>query len=137
MTKPARTPIAIVGASALFPGSLDATGFWSNILHGKDLITDVPSSHWLIEDYYDPDPSKPDKTYARRGAFLPHIDFDAMRWGVPPSIVPETDTSQLLALIVAQRVLEDASKGAPETLDRSRESRRRSDRRRAGRPRAV
>ncbi|MEM6296826.1 MAG: hypothetical protein AAGA54_36515 [Myxococcota bacterium] len=43
-----------------------------------------------------------------------------MRWGVPPSIVPETDTSQLLALIVAQRVLEDASKGAPETLDRSR-----------------
>ncbi len=122
MTKPARTPIAIVGASALFPGSLDATGFWSNILHGNDLITDVPASHWLIEDYYDPDPSKPDKTYARRGAFLPHIDFDAMRWGVPPSIVPETDTSQLLALIVAQRVLEDASKGAPETLDRSRTS---------------
>ena len=122
MSNARRTPIAIVGASALFPGSLDATGFWSNILHGNDLITDVPASHWLIEDYYDPDPSKPDKTYARRGAFLPHIDFDAMRWGVPPSIVPETDTSQLLALIVAQRVLEDASKGAPETLDRSRTS---------------
>ncbi|MGH1348427.1 MAG: beta-ketoacyl synthase N-terminal-like domain-containing protein, partial [Nannocystales bacterium] len=117
-----RTPIAVVGASALFPGSLDITGFWSNILQGNDLITDVPSTHWLIEDYYDPDPSKPDKTYARRGAFLPEVDFDAMRWGIPPSIVPETDTSQLLALIVAQRVLEDAAKGAPETLDRSRTS---------------
>ena len=122
MSTSRRTPIAIVGASALFPGSLDITGFWSNILHGTDLITDVPASHWLIEDYYDADPSKPDKTYARRGAFLPHIDFDAMKWGVPPSIVPETDTSQLLALIVAQRVLEDASKGAPDTLDRSRTS---------------
>ncbi|MEM6296771.1 MAG: beta-ketoacyl synthase N-terminal-like domain-containing protein, partial [Myxococcota bacterium] len=117
-----RTPIAIVGASALFPGSLDATGFWSNILRGTDLITDVPASHWLIEDYYDPDPSVPDKTYARRGAFLPDVDFDAMRWGVPPSIVPETDTSQLLALIVAQKVLEDASRGDLDGLDRSRTS---------------
>ena len=36
-----RPPIAIVGVSALFPGSLDATGFWSDILAGTDLITDV------------------------------------------------------------------------------------------------
>ena len=110
------SPIAIVGVSALFPGSLDATGFWSDILVGRDLITDVPPSHWLIEDYYDPDPSVPDKTYAKRGAFLSEVDFDAMGWGVPPNIVPETDTSQLLALIVAQRVLDDASCSA--TLDR-------------------
>ena len=117
-----RAPVAIVGASALFPGSLDATGFWQNILHGRDLMTDVPASHWLIEDYYDADPSVPDKTYAKRGAFLPEIDFDAMRWGVPPNIVPETDTSQLLALIVAQRVLEDASRGDTSRIDRSRTS---------------
>ncbi len=115
-------PIAIVGASALFPGSIDATGFWRDVLSGADRITDVPPSHWLISDYYDPDPSKPDKTYAKRGGFLGAVDFDAMGWGVPPSIVPETDTSQLLALIVAQKVLEDASAGAPDTLDRSRMS---------------
>ena len=101
---PPRSRIAVVGVSALFPGSLDATGFWKDILAGRDLISDVPASHWLIEDYYDPDPSVPDKTYARRGAFLEDVDFDAMAWGVPPSIVPETDTSQLLALIVAQQV---------------------------------
>ena len=120
--KTRRQPIAVVGASALFPGSLDAAGFWSDILAGSDLITDVPPSHWLLEDYYDPDPSVPDKTYARRGAFLPNVDFDALKWGVPPSIVPETDTSQLLALIVAQKVLEDASKGSVESLDLNRTS---------------
>ncbi len=118
----ANCPIAVVGASALFPGSIDATGFWRDILSGADRITDVPPSHWLISDYYDPDPTKPDKTYAKRGGFIGAVDFDAMGWGVPPSIVPETDTSQLLALIVAQKVLEDASAGAPDTLDRSRMS---------------
>ncbi|HMR05942.1 MAG TPA: beta-ketoacyl synthase N-terminal-like domain-containing protein, partial [Polyangiaceae bacterium] len=119
---PPRPAIAVVGVSALFPGSIDATGFWSDILAGSDLITDVPPSHWLIDDYYDPDPSVPDKTYAKRGAFLPKVDFDAMHWGVPPALVPETDTSQLLALIVAQKVLEDASAGDPQRLDLARTS---------------
>ena len=121
-TLPARPPIAIVGVSALFPGSLDATGFWSDILAGTDLLTDIPPGHWLVEDYYDPDPSAPDKTYAKRGGFLPEVDFDPMAWGVPPSTIPATDTAQLLALIVAQRVLADASRGQPEALDRSRVS---------------
>ena len=85
--------------SALFPGSLDSTGFWHDVLASKDLISDVPASHWLHEDYYDADPKAPDKTYAKRGAFLGDVDFDALAWGIPPSIVPATDTSQLLALI--------------------------------------
>ncbi|MEO6951143.1 MAG: beta-ketoacyl synthase N-terminal-like domain-containing protein, partial [Polyangia bacterium] len=108
MTRPSSSPIAVVGVAALFPGSIDNVGFWRDIVAGKDLITDVPPSHWLVEDYYDADPKARDKTYAKRGAFLPEVDFDALAWGVPPSIVPGTDTTQLLALIVAQRVLEDA-----------------------------
>ncbi|WP_441288834.1 SDR family NAD(P)-dependent oxidoreductase [Sorangium sp. KYC3313] len=114
--------IAVVGVSAIFPGSLDAHGFWRDILSGTDLITDVPSTHWLVEDYYDPDPSAPDKTYAKRGAFLKDVPFDPLEWGVPPSIVPATDTTQLLALIVAKRVLEDAAQGQFEAMSRERMS---------------
>ncbi|WP_437943857.1 SDR family NAD(P)-dependent oxidoreductase [Sorangium sp. So ce281] len=114
--------IAVVGVSAIFPGSLDAHGFWRDILSGTDLITDVPSTHWLVEDYYDPDPSAPDKTYAKRGAFLKDVPFDPLEWGVPPSIVPATDTTQLLALIVAKRVLEDAAQGQFESMSRERMS---------------
>ncbi|AUX42374.1 hypothetical protein SOCE26_038040 [Sorangium cellulosum] len=114
--------VAVVGVSALFPGSTGSLGFWRDILAGRDLITDVPPSHWLVEDYYDPDPAAPDKTYAKRGAFLPHVPFDPMEFGVPPSILPATDTSQLLALIVAQRVLDDATQGQFARMDRERAS---------------
>ncbi len=113
-----RPPLAVVGVSALFPGATTTAGFWRNILEAQDLISDVPESHWLIEDYYDPDPSAPDKTYAKRGGFLPKVDFDAMGWGVPPSIIPATDTSQLLALIVAEQVLKDALRSQFETASR-------------------
>lgn len=115
-------PIAIVGLSALFPGSSDVTGFWRDILAGKDLLTDVPATHWRIGDYYDADPNAPDKTYAKRGGFLRPVDFDALGFGVPPSTLPATDTSQLLALIVAQTVLQDAARERFETMDRSRVS---------------
>ncbi|CAM2007145.1 type I polyketide synthase [Acanthopleuribacter pedis] len=113
-------PIAVVGVSALFPGSLDKGGFWRDILAGKDLISDVPPNHWLIEDYYDPDPSVPDKTYAKRGAFLDKVVFDPMTWGIPPSLLPQTDTAQLLALIVARKVLDDASQNQFDTMDKNR-----------------
>lgn len=119
-TQPRPVDIAIVGVSALFPGSQDANGFWQDILAGKDCLSDVPGSHWRIEDYFDADPNAPDKTYAKRGGFLQNIDFDALAWGIPPSTLPATDTSQLLALVLAQRVLEDACGAQFASMDRSR-----------------
>ena len=119
-TPDAFTPIAVVGVGALFPGSLDVTGFWQNILAKVDLIKEIPEGHWRLSDYYDADPKAPDKTYARRGAFLPDVAFDAMGFGIPPSILPATDTSQLLALIVAKAVLDDVSGHQTDTLDTSR-----------------
>jgi polyketide-type polyunsaturated fatty acid synthase PfaA len=113
-------PVAIVGVSALFPGSLDAGGFWRDILAGRDLLTDVPPSHWLIDDYYDPNPATPDRTYGRRGGFLPDVPFNPVEFGIPPSILPATDTAQLLALIVAKQVLEDAAQGDFAGLNRER-----------------
>ena len=121
-TYPTSQPIAIVGVSALFPGSSDVQGFWRDILEGRDLIRDVPTTHWLVEDYYDGEQGAADKTYGRRGAYLDAVPFAPLDHGVPPSIVPATDTSQLLALIVAQRVLEDACGGQFDHLDRERTS---------------
>ncbi|MEB3222561.1 MAG: SDR family oxidoreductase [Candidatus Sericytochromatia bacterium] len=114
--------IAVVGVSALFPGSTDAQGFWRDIMAGRDLIGDVPESHWLISDYYDPDPTAKDKTYAKRGGFLSPVPFDPVEFGIPPAIVPATDTSQLLALIVAKQVLDDATRGQFAAMDKERTS---------------
>lgn len=98
-------PIAVVGTSAIMPGAPDVDDFWRNILEGRDLMTDIPADRWLIEDYYDPDPKVQDRTYAKRGAFLPEVGFDPMHFGLPPRAVPATDTAQLLALVAADRLM--------------------------------
>lgn len=115
-------PVAVVGVSALFPGSIDKTGFWSDILAGRDLLGDVPESHWKVDDYFDPDPSTPDHFYAQRGGFLDAVDFTPMDYGIPPKLLESTDSAQLLALVVAKKVLEDAAGGDFTAMDRSRMS---------------
>ena len=102
-----REPIAVVGMSTLFPQSVGTAAFWKNIVAGVDLLEPVPATHWLVEDYYDSDPSAEDKTYGKRGGFLPEVDFDPLYWGVPPSITEATDVTQLLALMVTKACLED------------------------------
>jgi malonyl CoA-acyl carrier protein transacylase len=113
-------PLAVTGVSVLFPGSTDTAGFWRDILAGVDLITDVPPSHWSAADYYDPDPAAPDRTYCKRGAFLSPVPFDPMAHGMPPSTLEATDSSQMLGLLVAERVLEDAARGQFHHVDRER-----------------
>ncbi|MFJ8543335.1 SDR family NAD(P)-dependent oxidoreductase [Streptomyces sp. NPDC093586] len=103
-----QVPVAVIGAGALVPGATDTAGYWRIVTGGRDLITEVPATRWLVADHYDPDPAAPDKTYARRGAFLPEVDFDPLAYGVPPANLAATDTSQLLALMVADQVLADA-----------------------------
>lgn len=115
-------PIAIVGVSALFPGSSDAHGFWRDILAGRDLITEVPAQRWLVEDHYDPDPHAANKTYCKRGGFLSDVAFDPVEFGIPPSVLSATDTCQLLALRLAKQVLDDALDGQFREIDRERAS---------------
>jgi acyl transferase domain-containing protein/NADP-dependent 3-hydroxy acid dehydrogenase YdfG len=103
--------------SSLFAGSEDLAGLWRDIVHARDRIGDVPPTHWLVEDHYDPDPGAPDKTYCRRGGFLSPVAFDPMEFGIPPNALASTDTAQLLALIAAKRALEDAARTRSKTLD--------------------
>jgi acyl transferase domain-containing protein/NAD(P)-dependent dehydrogenase (short-subunit alcohol dehydrogenase family) len=103
-----QTPIAIIGMASVFPNSMNLREFWNNIVNRADCIIDVPESRWKIDDYYDPDPKAPDKTYSKRGGFLPDIDFDPMEFGLPPNILEVTDVSQMLGLVVARDAMQDA-----------------------------
>src|SRR5512136_604043 len=113
-------PIAIIGVAGIFAGAHNAQQYWDNILNKIDSLTEVPPSRWKIEDYYDPDPSAPDKTYCKRGGFIPDIDFNPMEFGLPPNILEVTDVSQLLALVVARDALADAGYGPERQFDRER-----------------
>ena len=111
-------PIAIVGMASIFANSRYLNKFWDLICDKIDAITDVPESHWSIDDYYDADKSKADKSYCKRGGFMPEVDFNPMEFGLPPNILELTDSSQLLSLVVAKEVLQDAN--LPDDYDRDR-----------------
>jgi len=106
-----QTPVAIIGMANIFPQAKNLREYWENIINKANCITDVPPSRWAIEDYYDPNPSTPDKTYCKRGGFIPDIDFNPMEFGLPPNILEVTDVSQLLSLVVAKQALADAGYG--------------------------
>ncbi|GLZ36540.1 type I polyketide synthase [Actinokineospora sp. NBRC 105648] len=104
----AHTPIAVVGVSGLFPMAHDHRDFWQNIVDAADCTQDVPASRWRVEDYYDPDPGAPDKTYCTRGGFVPDVAFSPLEWGLPPNQMEVTTVVQMLSLGVARDVLRDA-----------------------------
>ncbi len=115
-------PIAVVGLSALFPGSQEVAGFWADIVTGKNMITQVPPTHWLVDDYYDPSPGQEGKVYAKTGAFLQDVDFDPLTFGIPPKLLSSIDTVQLLALLGAQQLLDRLPSMQKQLLDRSKTS---------------
>jgi len=105
---PSTAPIAIVGMAGIFPEAPDLERYWENILAELNCVSEVPESRWQVEDYYDPDPSAPDKSYSKYGGFIPDIQFDPMEFGLPPNFLEVTDVSQLLGLLVARDALADA-----------------------------
>lgn len=113
------TPIAIIGMAGVFPQARNLEEYWENILHEVDCITEVPASRWDVDAYYDPDPRSPDKTYCKRGGFIPDLDFNPMEFGLPPNLLEVTDISQLLSLVIAKQALTAAGYGESRQFDRS------------------
>ena len=120
--RPTQMPLAIVGIGSMFPKAQDVERFWSNIKHGVDAITEIPDTHWNPDDYYDANQKRPDFTYGRRGGFLDPYPFNPMKYGIPPTSIEATDTSQLLGMVVAESAMENAGYGMDKDFDRSRVS---------------
>ncbi|MCL4561263.1 MAG: phosphopantetheine-binding protein [Chloroflexi bacterium] len=110
--------VAIIGMASIFPESNNLEQYWENIIQKMDCIREVPPSRWNVDDYYDPDPAAPDKTYCKRGGFIPDVDFDPLEFGLPPNILEATDVSQLLSLVIAKEAMEDAGYGEGKQFNR-------------------
>ncbi|BBN80657.1 hypothetical protein PA25_06420 [Pseudoalteromonas sp. A25] len=106
-------PIAIVGMASQFPDADNLYDFWSNICQKKDAMTSVDEkdnmTYWDKDAYYDPDPSKVDKTYMFKAGFIKPIAFDPIEFKIPPVLIESISTAQLFALHVAKRAIEDAN----------------------------
>jgi acyl transferase domain-containing protein len=103
-------PIAIVGIGCRLPGGVnDPEAFWSLLEAGRHVMGEVPADRWDNDAIYDPDPDRPGKTYASRGAFLDRIDgFEPEFFGISPREAAAMDPQQRMLLEVVWEALEDA-----------------------------
>ncbi len=109
MTTRTDEPIAIVAVSCRFPGAPDPEAFWEVLSGGVDAIREVPEDRFDIDEFYDPDPETPGKTYTRFGGFLDGIDgFDPEFFGISPREAVWIEPQQRLMLETAWEGLERA-----------------------------
>jgi len=108
--------------SCLFPKSPGVKAYWRLLFQGENAITDVPETHWSSEDFFHEDPKTPDHVYCKKGGFISPAAFDPTEFGIPPSSLEATDTSQLLSLITAKKALEDSGYGEKKNFNHDRTS---------------
>jgi len=101
--------VAIIGMACIFPGAPDLDTFWQNIVSKFDAITDVPADRWDPEIFFDPNITRNDRVYCKRGGFLGEFaQFNPLDYGIMPVAVDGGDPSQFLALKTAYQAIEDA-----------------------------
>ncbi len=111
--------IAIIGMSGRFPDAQDVHQFWANLRTGRNSIREVPPERWDPREFYDPDPTKKNRTYCKRGSFLDGVDqFDPLFFNIAPKEARQTDPQQRLFLEEAWKALEDAGYSSEEVGDR-------------------
>jgi len=108
MKKVRKEKVAIIGMGCVFPGAMDFTQYWQNIVEGKDSIKEVEPDFWKLEEFYDPDPNAPDMSYCKMGGQSGPIEFDTKEFGISPKVMEHTAVEQLFGLVVARQALMDA-----------------------------
>lgn len=101
--------VAVIGMSGRFPGASNLEEYWNNLRDGKSSVTEVPRDRWNIEEYYDPEVDKLNKTNSRWGGFLSDIDkFDPAFFNISGMEAEVMDPQQRLFLEECWKSLEDA-----------------------------
>ncbi|MFC0865976.1 SDR family NAD(P)-dependent oxidoreductase [Sphaerimonospora cavernae] len=112
--------IAIVGMACVYPDAASPRELWENALAGRRAFRRLPDVRMRLEDYWDPDPSIPDRFYSRTAAVIEGYEFDRIGYKIAGSTYRSTDLTHWLALDVAGRALADAGFPQGEGLPRER-----------------
>ena len=104
------TPIAVIGMGCRLPGGIESPEqLWDALLRGDDLVTEVPSDRWDVEEYYDPEPGVAGRSVSKCGAFLNDVGgFDADFFGISEREAIAIDPQHRLLLETAWEAVERA-----------------------------
>src|ERR1700745_405259 len=104
------TPVAVIGMACRLPGGIDSPErLWEALLRGDDLITEIPSDRWDVDEFYDPEPGVPGRCVSRWGAFLDDVSgFDAAFFGISEQEATSIDPQHRLLLETAWEAVEHA-----------------------------
>lgn len=100
--------IAIIGMSCMLPGAMTLDEFWQNIVRNRDCVIEVPEHRFVIKDWFDANPKARDKVYSRWGGFVTEVEFNPLKFGIPPAAIPSIEPGQLLTLELVDRAMVDA-----------------------------
>ncbi|MBU1862271.1 MAG: type I polyketide synthase [Candidatus Omnitrophica bacterium] len=106
-----QSSIAIIGLGCQFPGEAsDPRQYWDMLCKGTDAIVDIPESRWSMRKFYNADPERQGKIYAKQGGFLRKKlhSFDPLFFGISPREARHLDPQQRLLLEVTWEAFEDA-----------------------------
>lgn len=89
-----------------YPDAHSPQELWEVVLAQRRAFRTIPEER-LSAEYFSPDPTADDRTYARRAALLEDMHFDRERFHVSADTYRSTDLTHWLALDVATRALAD------------------------------
>jgi len=107
---PAHDSIAIVGLGCVLPGAPDLLGWWRAQMRGVDAIAPIPTDRWDARRYTSPGSGASGPAHAGSVAAAVAADppFDALRYRIPPRVLPTVERAQRLALLAGDEALVDA-----------------------------
>jgi acyl transferase domain-containing protein len=103
-------PVAIVSMACRFPRNADTPeAFWKSLIERTDEVSQIPDDRWDLDAFYDDDPERPGRMYARHGVFLDQLDqMDPEFFGISPREATWVDPQQRLLMEVGWEALERA-----------------------------
>lgn len=100
--------IAVIGLACFYPGAKSPAELWENILARRQQFREMPELRLPLSEYYDPDPSVPDKVYQNKAAVLDGYSFNWAEKRIPKKSYESTDIVHWLTLDTALKAVEDA-----------------------------
>jgi len=113
-------PIAVVGMACRYADADDPIRLWETVLAGRRAFRRLPPQRVDLADYFDQDPTAPDRIYSTQAAVLADWRFDRSAFRIPGRVFRAADPVHWLALETADRALRDAGHPMGQGLDRDR-----------------